>query len=245
MRFRVVTLVMLMVHILVFGQTVEPSLGVAKGMLQFEFESIYLSEKEEAEEVSSWSIPSLLLRYGLGNSLEFQFNMPFIREAVYQDNSFMSSRTFLDKVQIGLSANLWKENGLLPEAALMLRALVPVYEYDTSNIGRLVALNMSNSLSDALSLNYNVGWVSEEGENSGYYIVNLSWNISSKIHSFVEFFGSTIRDIEMTHNINTGIGFNLGKSFCLDVSVGNGLNQDTFFAGGILTYQLNLRSNQI
>ena len=224
----------------VLAQTVEPSMAVEKRMLQLELESLYLIEKEAPEKINSWSIPSVLMRYGLTTSIELQINVPILREAIYQEDRMVSSRTFLDKVQLGLSANLWKEKGVLPETAIMIRALIPVYNNSNNNVGRLVALNMSNSLTDAVSLNYNFGWVSDEGEDSGYYIVNLAWDISSRVHTFIELFGSTYRGFEMTHNINTGIGFNMGNSFCIDLSVANGLNQDMFYFGGVLTYQLNL-----
>lgn len=224
----------------VLAQTVEPSMAVEKRMLQLEFESLYLVEKEAVEKINSWSIPSVLMRYGVTTSIELQANVPLLREAIYQEDIMVSSRTFLDKVQLGLSANLWKEKGVLPETAIMIRALIPVYDNSNNDVGRLVALNMSNSLTDAVSLNYNFGWVSDEGEDSGYYIANLAWDISSRVHTFVELFGSTYRGFEMTHNINTGIGFNMGNSFCIDLSVANGLNQDMFYFGGVLTYQLNL-----
>lgn len=240
MRILISTLVSLFLCLSICGQTVESSAGIQKRMLQLEFESMYLIEKEQAELVNSWSIPSVLARYGLNHSIELQFNVPLLREAVYDEELMVSSRTFLDKVQAGVSVNLWKENGMLPEAAIMARALIPVYEYDTSEVGTLVSLNMSNNLADSWSLSYNIGWISEEGENSGYYIANLSWDISSKLHSFVEFFGSTAIFDQMTHSINTGIGFNLGDSICLDLSVANGLNHEMMFFGGIFTYQLNL-----
>ena len=122
----------------------------------------------------------------------------------------------------------------------MARALIPIYDYNNSDIGSLVALNLSNSLTDQLSLNYNLGWIADQSGNSAYYIANLSWNMSTVVHSFVEFFGSTYNNINMNHNINSGIGFNLGNSFCLDLSIASGLNQEMVFFGGVLTYQIEI-----
>ena len=240
MRYFLITAGILLLTLESHSQTVEPSSGVEKRMLQLEFESLYLVEKEETAQVDSWSIPSVLMRYGLTNSVEMQVNVPVLREAIYEDQRMVSSRTFFDKVQAGFSAKLWQQNGILPEAAIMVRALIPVYNYDTSDVGRLLALNMSNKLTDMLSLNYNLGWVHDDDEDSGYYIMNLSCDISPKVHSFVEFFGSTFNGLEMNHNINTGIGFNMGDSFCLDLSVAKGLNSNMLFFGGVFTYQLSI-----
>lgn len=221
-----------------FSQTVEPAIAVERRMLQLELESLYVMEKEGAENVNSWSIPSVLIRYGLSNTVELQLNIPYLKESTYKDDLMMNSRTFLDNVQAGVSVNLWKEKGAVPQAALMARALIPVYNYQTSEIGTLLALNLSHTLTEQLSLNYNFGWVADTEGNSAYYIANLSWEISPTIHSFIEFFGSTYNNIEMNHNINSGVGFNLGDSFCLDLSVASGLNQQMVFFGGVLTYQL-------
>lgn len=221
-----------------FAQTVEPSMGVEKNLLQLEFESLYVIDQNGVEKVNSWSIPSVLMRYGLNNAIELQVNVPYLKEYVYQDESMVSSRTFLDNVQAGVSVNLWEENGLLPQAAFMARALIPIYDTNNGQIGTLLALNLTNTLTEQLSLNYNLGWVADIEGNSAYYVANLSWNISTVVHSFVEFFGSSYNKIQMNHNINTGIGFNFGKSFCLDLSIAQGLNQEMMFFGGVLTYQL-------
>ena len=223
----------------VYSQTVEPSAGVDHRTLQLEFESLYLVERERSEEVSSWSIPSVLTRYGISNSIELQLNVPLMREAIYEQERMVSSRTFFDKVQAGLAVSLWEENGWLPEAALMARALIPVYEFDTGDLGSVLSLNLSNSITQSLSLNYNLGWI-HDAENSGYYIANLSWEVSDRVHSFVELFGSTSFPEPVKHCLNAGVGFNFGDSFCLDLSVANGLNCDMMFFGGIFTYQLNI-----
>ena len=223
----------------VYSQTVEPSSGVEHRTLQLEFESLYLVERERSEEVSSWSIPSLLTRYGLSSAVEVQLNLPLMRESTYEKEHMVSSRTFLDKVQAGVAVKLWQGSGWLPEAALMARALIPVYEFDTSEIGSVLSLNLSNPITESLSLNYNFGWIYETG-HSGYYIANLSWEISDRVHSFVEIFGTTNFPEPVKHCLNAGVGFNFGDSLCLDLSVANGLNCDMLFFGGIFTYQLNI-----
>jgi len=233
-------LILLLCSLSHYGQTIEPSTGVGRSRLQLELESLYVMEKEDGNKINSWSIPSFLIRYGISDAVELQINVPYVMESKYKDDSMVSSRTFLDNVQAGVSVNLWHQKGILPQAAIMARALIPIYDYNNSDIGSLVALNLSNSLTDQLSLNYNLGWIADQSGNSAYYIANLSWNMSTVVHSFVEFFGSTYNNINMNHNINSGIGFNLGNSFCLDLSIASGLNQEMVFFGGVLTYQIEI-----
>ena len=65
-----------------FSQTVEPAIAVERRMLQLELESLYVMEKEGAENVNSWSIPSVLIRYGLSNTVELQLNIPYLKEII-------------------------------------------------------------------------------------------------------------------------------------------------------------------
>lgn len=241
MRLSIYTgLFLVLVSVSNFAQTVEPSAVVERKVLQLELESLYVMEKDGLDRYDSWSIPSLLMRYGLDKNVELQLNVPYLRESRFEDDDMVSSRTFLDNVQMGLSVNLWESNHILPQAAIMARALIPVYDNENQEVGTLLALNLSNTLTQQLSLNYNIGWVHDTGGNSGYYIANLSYDITPTTHTFVEFFGSTYDKIQMNHNINSGIGFNLGNAFCLDLSVANGLNHDMMFFGGVLTYQLSI-----
>ena len=102
-----IAIVWLLCTVSVCAQTVEPSSGVGKRTLQLEFESLYLMEKEGTEKVNSWSIPSVLMRYGVSDVVELQLNIPFLKEYTFEDENILSSRTFLDNIQAGVSVNLW------------------------------------------------------------------------------------------------------------------------------------------
>ena len=65
------------------AQTVEPSSGVGKRTIQLELESNYMTERDGSEMMNSWSIPSVLGRYGVSERIEFQVNVPFMREQYF------------------------------------------------------------------------------------------------------------------------------------------------------------------
>ncbi|UCE93854.1 MAG: hypothetical protein JSV73_00750 [Flavobacteriaceae bacterium] len=218
------------------GHTVEPTAGVEENIIQIELESLYVVETSNVEEVYTWSIPSTLIRYGVFKSMEFQLLVPFYREKKLENDLLMSSRVLFDKLQLGFSLDIFKENGIIPETALMLRTLIPVYNTNTSQVGQLISLNCSNSISDKFLLNYNLGFVLERDASFSYYIGNLTYNLSERLHFFTEFFGDLYHPERSEHIFNLGGGINFGKSFTLDLSFAKGIDHDMFYYGGVLTY---------
>lgn len=219
-----------------WAQTVEPSSGVGRRSFQIELESLYMIEKEGREQVRSWSVPSTLFRYGIFEGLEAQLNIPFIDEKKYTADELVSSRQLFDRAQLGFSLDLWTEKGPLPEAAFMYRALIPVREYQSQALGHLISLNLSNTIGERIVLGYNLGWLLDEEEQLGYYIVNLSYEVNSLFHCFVEVFGEFIQAETPSTCVNTGIGFCFTDSLSLDLSCARGIDHDMVYFGGNLSY---------
>jgi hypothetical protein len=224
----------------IFSQTAEPSANVEKRIFQIELESLYLIEKENDETLNSWSIPSTLIRYGLTNHIELQASIPFLHERIYVADELISSEQIFDNAQVGFSLNLWQEKSIVPQAALMYRALIPVYNSVESEIGHIVSLNLSNSITDKIALNYNLGTVFSQNSKAGYYIINLAYTITEKVHCFSEIFGEFDANVFFGNCFNFGIGYNLTKTLCLDLSMAKGLDHERTYFGGVLAYSFNI-----
>ncbi len=222
------------------SQTAEPSSNVEKRIFQIELESLYLIEKENNETLNSWSIPSTLLRYGLTNRIELQANIPFMNEKIYEENELVSAEQIFDNAQVGFSLNLWQEKNRLAQAVFMYRAIIPVYSSSESEIGHIISLNLSNSITDKIVLNYNIGAIIGPNTSAGYYIINLAYTITKKIHCFSEIFGDFDDNIFFGHCFNFGIGYNVTNALCLDLSMAKGLAHDMTYFGGVLAYSFNL-----
>lgn len=240
---QILTLFLLLFCAISNAQIVEPSSAVNKHLLQIETEAQYAIQKEGAEKQVAWSIPSLLFRYGLFNGLELQLNAPLIKEELYENDHLIHSLNKFDHIQVGLSVNLWQQQKFLPEAAIMARFIVPfTQELQYNAIGKIVALNLSNQLNNKFTLNYNIGYVSEtESEDSGYYIVNLSYTLNSKFYFFVENFADFSQHSKAFQNLNVGGGYSINEKMNLDFSVANGLNHSLFYTGLIFTWQINTK----
>lgn len=230
-----------------FSQTVEPSSAIDKSILQIELESLYTIQKEDSKKMKSWSIPSALFRYGFLEGYELQLNTPIIKEKLWENDHLIHSLNKFDDIQVGFSVNLWKQQKFIPEASLMVRAILPTdSKFELNKIGKICSLNLSNSISQKFSFNYNIGYVLETDDSkSGFYIANIGFEANSKLHFFIENFGDFTNKKLMSHNINTGVGYNFNEKLILDVSVANGLNHNMFYVGGILTYVLNTKKINI
>lgn len=247
MKLNYFYVVVLLVGAHSYAQIAEPSSGVNKHTLQIEMEAQYAVQKEGDEKQVAWSLPSALFRYGLFNGFELQLNAPLVKEELYEDDHLVHSLNKFDHVQFGFSLDLWKQKNILPEAAFMARVIVPFKASSSSyfnEVGTILALNLSNTLSNKFSLNYNVGYVYQtSGENAGYYILNLGYELNSKVHFFVENFADFDNSI-FSQNLNAGGGYNFKDNLSLDFSVANGLNHHLFYTSVIFTWAINTGKNK-
>lgn len=226
-----------------FAQIVEPSSGVNKHTFQIEMEAQYAVQKEGIEKQVAWSLPSALFRYGLFDGFELQLNAPLIKEELYENDHLVHEKLnkFAD-LQIGASVNLWQQNKIVPQAAIMTRAIIPVNnDEEHTSLGSLVSLNFSNVLTEKLSFNYNVGYVhGTDNSNAGYYILNLSYSLNTKVHFFIENFSDFDNSVS-SQNLNMGGGYNFKNNLSLDCSVANGLNHNLFYTSLLFTWVINTK----
>jgi hypothetical protein len=242
-RLIIVLIIVLSANYYGFSQTVEPSSSVNKNTLQIELESLYAIQKEANIELKSWSIPSALFRFGLSEKIEVQLNTPILKEELWENDHLVHSLNKFDDIQVGFSVNLWEEKKMLPEASIMIRAILPTdSEFKISKLGKICSINFSNSLTKKLTLNYNIGYAVEtDASKSGFYIANFTYSFSDKMRFFAENFGDFTNHKLISHNINIGAGYDFSNNFAFDLSVANGINHNMFYVGGIVTYVLNTK----
>lgn len=226
------------------SQTVEPSSTINYKTLQIEIESLYANQKEHNIKQTSWSIPSALFRFGAFKGVEIQLNTPIIKEQLWENDHLIHSLHKFDDVQFGLAINLWPENNILPETSLMIRAILPTNsKFNLEKMGKICALNFSNTISNTLNLQYNLGYALEtDNTKSGFYIINLGYEASENWHFFVENFGDFDQKKLISTNLNFGGGYNFNEKMAFDISIANGLNHSMFYIGGILTFIINTKN---
>lgn len=221
-----------------FGQIIEPASGVSKNVLQIELESLYTVAENGIEKNKSWSTPNALLRFGLLSRIELQLNVPFIKEKMLIDNKLTHSFHKFGDAQVGLSFNLWSDKKTITDASIMARAIIPVANgISIDNPGSLISLNLSKSFLEKFTFSMNIGTVTEPHiETSGFYIANLDYTLSTRVHFFIENHSDFNSHNGPSQTIATGFGFVISNYCNVDFSVASGLNHDIFYTGGILTW---------
>lgn len=232
-------LTVLLLHLELVCQTVEPSRNVQRNNLQLEFEINYSVENEFANKTTSWNIPNILIRYAISDNVELQLHSPFTKVRCFENSQLISNIFEFKEIELGVSVNLWKQNKLVPETAIMARMVSPTKEIKSSAIGNIISINFSNVISNKMSLNYNIGTTTDIDKNAYcFYIMNISYEHNPKVHFFIENTGIFNENLE-SNCMGAGFGFNLNSSFAIDFSIANSLNNKMYYAGAILAWVIN------
>ena len=228
------------------SQSIESSSTIEKNLLQLEFETIYSTEKEAFDRTTAWSIPNILVRFGLSKNLELQLHTPFTKEICYEDNVLISNIFDFDEVELGMAINLWKQKKIIPEASLMARIITSTNNIGINHIGNIISLNFSNSLSEKVSLNYNVGTVTDIDKNTNaYYILNLDYQPNPKVHLFIENTSDFNLENSASNCMSIGFGLGLKPNISLDFSASKSLKHKMFYTGVILTWVMDIRNKDL
>jgi len=225
------------------GQTVESSSCVQINNIQLELEALYSVENESLNKETSWSIPNILIRYGLSKNIEVQLHTPFTQVRCFENNQLISNVFTFEEMEFGVSVNLWKQKKLIPEAAVMGRIVSPVGNFNSKGFGNILSLNFSNALSNKTSINYNVGTTTDVDKNTfGFYIVNVSYQANTNLRFFIENTGMFNQSVK-SNCLGSGFGFNIINNVSIDFSVAKSLKGKMFYTGAILTWAFKTKKD--
>ena len=222
------------------SQTLESSACIEKNTVQIELESQYRVEKEGRLREGAWVDPGALIRLGVTDNMELQLGVPVVQEWGVGENETVSSLHRFGASQLGVTLNLWNEGRVIPEGAVMARAVIPMNGgLDFNALGTLVSLNLSRALAAGFNLGFNVGAVTSAEEGSaGFYIANLDYAPNGKIHCFLEYSNALQKACAPLNTLCAGFGLGLTDSIAVDFSIARGLDHAMFYTGGILTWVL-------
>lgn len=211
----------------------ESSTIVPKGTLQIETGTIY--EKDEPGEsisLSSLSLATTLLRWGITNSMELRLGSAYTRETLKNPLN-KNENNGMDAVDLGLKYALRSEQGKLPEMALILNAAIPTEEAD-ENIVPMLLLAMSHSLNESVGIGYNLG--GEFGDHFQFiYSAAVGIGLTQNTSAFLEFYG-TVEEHVTNVLFDTGLTWLAKSNLQFDTSIGMAINEeapDYFINGGI------------
>lgn len=183
-----------------------------------------------------------LLRYGLLEDLEFRLGLEYLGE---KNDASNIDNSGLSPLYAGFKINVREEEGWKPEVAF-LGAIVMPFTADAAFKPTSTAANMrfslSHTLSDRLSLGYNLGieWNGNSTTPGYFYSLALGFSLIDDLGMYFESYGTLIENNNSEHLLDAGFTYLILPNLQADISGGVGLNDnaiDNYFALG-LTYRL-------
>ncbi|MGG9960477.1 transporter [Ferruginibacter sp. SUN106] len=182
--------------------------------------------------------PSLLTKYGLGKRLELRIKTEW-GTIKNEASNLTQIRTGITNVEVGGMVNLFNEKGIIPKTSFI--ANYNFHSLRTTNNDSIDGANLRfafhHTISETISLNYNIGLEWERFGDAPAYIYTISpkFNIDDNWEAYIEAFGFIWKNNKPQNSIDGGIAYYVNNNFKVDASAGFGLNKeapDIFFTVG-------------
>lgn len=196
---------------------------VPKNYLQFETGFVFQKNNDGSEE---FLIPTLLSKYGISEKIELRLITSILSERIddYANGKF--HHTKLDQIELGAKISLWEEKKLIPKTSFIFHFGIPgLASYKTNRILFNSRLTMQHTLSNNISLGYNLGVEFDGISEHPVFVYTFAPGISigKKWYAYIESFGSFYNYSE--HNLNGGVAYFINNNCKLDCSAGLGVSR--------------------
>lgn len=207
----------------------ECSSVVQPGLFQIELGNDYSKETNEEYNSHLINFASSLFRIGLFNRVELR-----LIAGEHQVNKYQFEKTTIHEngfspIQIGTKISFCKENGIIPQTALIAHAQTPLAteKYSTKSFLPNFRFSMSHSLPKDVKLGYNIGmeWENNLDEPIYIYTFTIGKPIYEKFGMYIELFGDIAPNVLPLCTYDMGFTYLLKPTIQLDISGGVGLNQ--------------------
>jgi hypothetical protein len=196
------------------------------------------------DHASHWTtqLPAMLLRLGVNDRFELRVGAALTRMvSTFRDGPLNQTGAVWPDVHtdtlgfepfsLGMKAALSEEDGLIPQAAVIVTVGIPGLGADWFDIrwpAPEIRLAFAHTLSDVFSLGYNLG-IAWDGSwspvHAGYYSLVLGAGVTERIGAYAELYGDLPGDMPALHRADAGLTFLLNPDLQLDLSAGMALNE--------------------
>jgi len=207
-----------------------------------QIETGFIMESNETSELiqKSFNYNTTLLRYGLLENFELRLGLAYLNDREQNKvTDIQTTMSGLSPLSAGFKLMISNEDGFIPEVALLGGLVLPFTAqstYKPSYVAANMRFSISHTLSERLSIGYNLGaeWDGETAIPAYFYSVALGVSLSKKIGMFVESYGLLTNNSE--HLADAGFTYAILPNLQLDISGGIGLNDtalDNFISCGL------------
>jgi hypothetical protein len=199
----------------------------------FNYESVDQKEKK-------WILPTTLWKYGIND----HFELRLITEVNKNQTDGKSTSGFLP-AEIGFKVKLMEEKGILPLTSFISHLSVPNLsskQFSTTYFAPNFRFTMLHSLSDRLTLSYNLGaeWDGENPEAIFIYTLAPAYSFTNKIGGYIELYGFAPQNQRADHRADGGITYLLKHNIQLDFSGGFRITNNAPEYYGALGFSIRL-----
>lgn len=203
-------------------QTETPAI-VPKGMFQVETGFTF----QKNDNISSTnSLPAVLWKYGVNENFELRLITEFVSEKTNDQRS-----SGFTPVLIGFKVKLCEEKGIIPKTSFIGHIGLPnaaSTQYKSDFVAPEFRFTMQHTLSDKVSLSYNLGceWDGITPETTFIYTFTTGYSINNKLGFYAEFFGFAPEKDKANHNFDAGFTYLINNNFMVDLSSGIGITDN-------------------
>ncbi len=187
-----------------------------------------------SKELHTYTLPNLLLRYGVNEFFEIRLQQDFLFA-----NRFENDESGFNSAKFGIKVRLAEERGWRPEMSLLgnITSTFGQRPFKNEVVSSDFSLVFANSLSDRMFLGYSMGMINgESGFETSIYTLVLGYSITDKLSGFIEPYGFGLLDNGPNdHRMNAGLLYLLKHNIQFDASTGVGISAispDYFFGVG-------------
>ena len=210
----------------------ESSSTVPHKTLQIETGVVYEKTQDSELSLDNWFFGTTLLRYGLWDRFELRAGSFYqVTHGTRKESGADSTEQGFGPLMLGFKVYVVPEKGLRPEISILAEMTLrhigtltyrPTFSYPVAKV------SASHTLTDALSLGYNMGFA-YNGENAdGFFVysVVLGYSITSRLGFFGEAYGTFDHGNLPNHRIDGGFTYVVKNNLQLDISAGTGFDSN-------------------
>jgi len=221
------------------GQTNPPNV-LASGVVQLETGFSRETINADGTQTINYLYNTSLVRLGLMTNCELRMVVEYSGTRT-DSGSQSSALQGFNPVSIGTKIMICPEKGILPQTAMNVAFTLPYVgrrEFRPSFLAPSFFLLMQNTLSEKLSLGYNLGlqWDGEQPNATAVYSISPSLTVAEGLSVFAEFYGFSTEKSFSNYRADMGCAYLINDNVQVDFSAGVGLNTaapDSFVAFGL------------
>jgi hypothetical protein len=221
------------------GQTNPPNV-IASGTVQLETGFSRETKNAGGIQTINYLYNTSLVRVGLMTNCELRLVVEYAGTRT-DSGSQSSALQGFNPVSIGTKIAICPEKGIIPQTAMNIAFTLPYVgrkEFRPSFLAPSFFLLMQNTLSEELSIGYNLGlqWNGEQPNASVAYSISPSLTVTEGLSVFAEFYGFSTEKSVSDYRADMGCAYLVNDNVQIDFSAGVGLNTaapDSFAAFGL------------